>query len=310
MVRNDPTIPVQLGQNSGTGLGYGQQVAQQYGVGVSGGSTVQASGSFVAPPGSPTSQVYMGKEKGGGKVYDPERGGYVSGQTTKPKDKFLSYDEANLLPTTWNQKELRDFVNKGILYKAAGFSADMGMPEIVQAWGNLVDSAQLLSKGGQSWSPWDVLNTYNQKPGAFGTTKSADGDWLLDARTGDRIKYIGPRSKTTTEKRVDLSSPEDVRALTTQMLTELLGRAPTAAELAKYRTSITGLEKANPSVATTTTTINDQGEAVGSSTTTSGGVSDAARQGLVEQGAKQGPEYGKFQSATTYFNAMMQMMGG
>ena len=69
-------------------------------------------------------------------------------------------------------------------------------------------------------------------------------------------------------------------------------------------------EQAHPSLATTTTQLNDQGEATGSSTTTSGGVSDAARQQLITDQAKKGPEYGKFQSATTYFNAMMQMMGG
>lgn len=301
------SLPYQL--NSGSG-NRGLDILAKNGVNVTGGSTVQPLAGFTMQPGTPQSTVYLGASAKGVKP-TAGTGPYAPGFTQKyVGSQGMTYQEASLLPTQWSDKELKDFVNKGILYKAAGFSADMGMPEIVSAWQKLVQDSQTFSASGTDWSPWDVLETYNQKPGAFGTVKSADGDWLLDARSGERIKYIGPRSKTTTEKRVDLSSPEDVRALTTQMLTELLGRAPTAAELAKYRTSITGLEKANPSIATTTTTINDQGEAVGSSTTTSGGVSDAARQGLVEQGAKQGPEYGKFQSATTYFNAMMQMMGG
>lgn len=305
--------PYQLNQNSGSGLGRGQSIVQSMGVNVTGGSTVAPGASapgFQAPPGSPTSTVYMGAQFKGAKPpagSGPYAPGYRAPYTGGGG---MSYAEASMLPTTWSEKELRSFVNKGILYKAQGFSADMGMPEIVNAWQGLVQNAQQFSQSGTDWSPYDVLETYNQKPGSFGTTKSADGDWLLDARTGERIKYIGPRSKTTTSKHVDLSSPEDVRALATQSLTELLGRAPTAEEMTKYRASIAGYEKSNPQLTTTTTQINDQGEATGESSTTSGGATDAARAGLISDEAKQGPEYGKFQSATTYFNAMMQMMGG
>jgi hypothetical protein len=49
---------------------------------------------------------------------------------------------------------------------------------------------------------------------------------------------------------------------------------------------------------------------VAQSSKTTGGASAAARGTLVEDAAKKGPEYGKFQSATTYFDAMMQMIGG
>jgi hypothetical protein len=144
--------------------------------------------------------------------------------------------------------------------------------------------------------------------GKFGTVRR--GDWLYDIATGEKVKYVGPKSKTTTNKNVNLSSPEDVRALTTQMLSELLGRAPTPEELSKYRAAINGYEEANPEVTTTTSTLNDQGEVVAQSSKTTGGASAAARGTLVEDAAKKGPEYGKFQSATTYFDAMMQMIGG
>lgn len=259
-------------------------------------------------------QVYLGQTNPGrsnliGNTLDPTGARKSGGPTVSPKDKYLNYEEARLLPTTWDQATMRKFVNKGILNKVAGFSADMGMPEIVSAWDDLVQSSIAFSTGDKKWSPWEIMDSYGNA-GKFGTVKSADGDWLLDAATGEKIKYIGPRTKTTTEKRVDLSSPEDVRALTTQMLTELLGRAPTAEELSKYRSSIAGLEKANPTVAKTTTTLNDRGEVESSDTTTSGGVTDAARGMLITDAAKQGPEYGKYQGATTYFNAMMQMLGG
>lgn len=277
-----------------------------------GGTGVRAPSLGASPIGG--SQVYLGstpaqKSKLLGNTMDPTGARKTGGAYVGEKSNYLSYEEARLLPTTWDQNTLRKFVNTGIVNKLPGFGADMGMPEIVSAWDELVKSSLAFSKPGQEWTPWEVMDSYGNS-GKFGTVKSPDGDWLLDAATGQKIKYIGPRTKTTTEKRVDLSSPEDVRAITTQTLTQILGRAPTAEEMAKYRTAMTGFEQAHPSVATTTTTLNDQGEAVSSDTTTSGGVTEAGRQQLITEQAKKGPEYGKFQSATTYFNAMMQMIGG
>ncbi len=253
--------------------------------------------------------VYLGPLKKGMMDKEGITGPYAPGYKGTPylAAKSASYDDAVIMPTEWSDKEKRDFVNKGILYKLPGFSPDMGLPEMVDAWTSLVDRSQEFSKGGTDWSPWDVMESY-KNDGKFGTVRR--GDWLYDVATGEKVKYVGPKTKTTTDKRVDLSSPEDVKALTTQMLSELLGRAPTTEELARYRAAINGYEEANPEVTTTTTTLDDMGEAVSQSSKTTGGASEAAKAGLVTEPAKQGPEYGKYQSATTYFDAMMQMIGG
>lgn len=255
------------------------------------------------------SRVYLGATKKGTMDKEGITGPYAPGYKGTPYTgaKSASYDDAVIMPTEWSDKEKRNFVNKGILYKLPGFSPDMGLPEMVDAWTKLVDRSQEFSKGGTDWSPWDVMESY-KNDGKFGTVRR--GDWLYDVATGEKIKYVGPKTKTTTDKRVDLSSPEDVKALTTQMLSELLGRAPTVEELARYRAAINGYEEANPEVTTTTTTLDDMGEAVSQSSKTTGGASEAARAGLVTEPAKKGPEYGKYQSATTYFDAMMQMIGG
>jgi len=279
---------------------------------ITGGSTVNAGpgfnvGAYTAQPGSPGSTVYMGPNMG---VLAPGLmaggvgvAGSVIGHNT------MDYEKASGLPATWSDQQKRDFISKGILYKLPGFDMNMGMPEIMKAWGNLVDSAQVISKaGGGDWSPWDVMGSYANDGKGFGTVRK--GDWEYDARTGEKVKYVGPRTKTTTSKNVNLSSPEDVRALTTQMLTELLGRAPTTEELAKYRSSINGFERSNPEVTTTTHTLNEMGEEVSQQSTTTGGASQAALGGIISEGAKEGPEYGKYQSGTTYFNALMQMISG
>lgn len=291
---------------------FGLDSLEKYGINVSGGSTVKADSSFNAgayfggvQPGSPGSSVYMGGSKG---IVNPGllAGGpgvmnlYNRGNTQK-------YEDVKSQPTTWSEKEKRDFVAKGILYGIPGFDYNMGMPEIMSKWDDLIVDAQGFSKEGAEWSPWDVMESY-RKGDDWGTVRK--GDWMYDARTGDKVKYVGPRTKTTTSKNINLSSPEDVRALTTQMLTELLGRAPTTEEVAKYRASINGFERENPQVTKTTTTLNEMGEEVSQSSTTSGGASQAALGSLVSEEAKKGPEYGKYQAGTTYFNAFMQMIGG
>lgn len=291
---------------------FGLDTLNKYGVGVAGGSTVSAAGpggmTFSPQPGTPTSPVYLGSTKKGAPL---PAGPYAPGyQVPYTGARSTTYDQAQLMPTSWNQNQMRDFISKGILYKIPGFGPDMGMPEVMDAWDFLVQKSQLLSKSGTDWSPYDVMNSYANDNKNFGTRKSADGDWLLDAATGERIKYIGPRTKKTTESRVNLSSPEDVRALTTQMLTELLGRRPTAQEMINYKSAMSGFEQAHPETTTTTQTLNEKGEVSNVASTTSGGVTDAARQQLITEQAQKGPEYAKYQSATTYWNAFMQMLGG
>lgn len=322
----DPIIP---GSSlSSQQLGAANSVLSQYGVNVSGGSTVNASPQFMTS-GKPnaSTRVYLGYSfdrsayLGGGsgqtvgKVYDPDRGSFVQSKTgsavVAPGSSLsdVDYNTALGIPLSWSEAEKRDFISKGILYKMPGFNADMGAPELMDAWKSLVDSSVEFSQNsGKNWSPQDVMNSYANDDKNFGTIRK--GDWLYDAATGEKIKYVGPRTKTTTSKNVNLSSYEDVKALTTQMLTELLGRAPTMEEVAQYKSTIGGYEKANPEVTTTTSTLNDMGETVSQSSTTEGGVSSAARQQLIQDQATNTPEYGKFQSGTTYFNALMQMLGG
>lgn len=229
----------------------------------------------------------------------------------------MSYGQARGLPVQWmtqDQGKLKEFVNTGILRKIPGFDVGMGMPEILSAWDELLKNAWVMNQtgsktaSGEQWTPWDVMNTYSNSGMNFGTVRK--GDWEYDIATGERLRYVGPKTKVSSQQRIDLSSPEQVQALTTQMLTELLGRAPNAEELAKYKTAINAYEQANPLVSTTTETLNDMGEVVNTATTQKGGVTNEARGQLISTEAKKGPEYGKYQAGTTYWNALMQLLGG
>lgn len=234
----------------------------------------------------------------------------------------MDYDTARLLPTGWSPERLKQFVNKGIMYGIPGFDVGMGMPEIVAAWDELVKaSAAFSSKGGKKWSPWEVMESYGgANAGKFGTMTK--GDWVYDVATGERLKYVGKTTRTSKSEQVDLSSPEEVQALVTQVLREALGRAPNAKELARFKATIAGFEKENPTVTTVTETATPESiEAAKLSggdvftgaeqkSVTSGGVTDAARAQLITDPTEETQEYGKFQAGTTYWDAMMQMIGG
>ncbi len=260
------------------------------------------------------SMVYLGQGVIGG-ITAPESTSRKAG-VYAPPDSELAYSQAKNLPLQWTPDQLRSFVNTGILRKAPGFDVGMGMPEIMSAWDDLVKSSYAFNQSAKSdkkWTPFDVLDTYSNEKNKFGTVKR--GEWEYDVATGERIRYLGKLTKTTTQKSVDLTSVEDAKALTTSVLTQALGRAPTAKEFAQYRASINAMERANPSTATTTTTYNPnlatgELETVSSNTTNAGGVSAEALQNSVLEGAKDTSEYGKYQSATTYWDAMMQMMSG
>ena len=228
----------------------------------------------------------------------------------------MKYQDARLVPLSWTPAQLKKFVNQGILYKNPDFNTNMGMPEIISAWDNLVKASFEFNKsdvGGQKWTPQDVMDSYAGQKGQYGTIKQ--GDWMVDAQTGERVKYVGPTSQTTTNKSVNLSSSQDVQALTTQVLTQALGRAPTAKEVATYKSTLNAAEKANPQVTTTTSQLIPDASTgnvtQGNQTsTTSGGLSAAAEQQMVMSNAQQTPEYAKYQAGTTYFNALLQLIGG
>ncbi len=255
------------------------------------------------------STIYMGT-----KLAQPT-GNRLDVQHGMSTDNNLTYAEARMLPREWLQNDpdkLKQLINTGILNKVPGFDVGMGIPEIMSAWDDLVQASyamnQNLGDGDKKWTPFDILNSYSNAKNNWGTVRK--GDWLYDAATGDKVKYVGPRSKTTTSRDVNLSSAEDVKALTTSVLTQALGRAPTAQEVAQYKSTINAQENANPTVTTTTQTLNDMGEAVSQSSKTTGGFDAAAQQQLVQDQASKTPEYAKYQSGTTYWNALMSMLTG
>lgn len=246
------------------------------------------------------------------------------GQTRIPRSM------AQNLPLHWmqhDQKQLTEFVQKGLLMKHPDFRPGMDMDAILGVWNKLVNTADLYNQGGMRtkknkyWTPFDVLEVGKEMPTDMGTYK-ANG-WIYDAATGERLEWIGGKgapslTQTETSTQVDLSSPEQVRALANTMLNRMLGRAATAEEVGMFKASLNSYEEANPQQTTTTVSLIPQpGDASveqfregGRKTVTSGGVTADERQQLVEGEVKQTSEYGSFQAATTYWDAIMSAIRG
>ncbi len=266
-------------------------------------------GGYTSTAPIPTDSVFVGAQALGRPV----------GTSARDRSRFTgttTYQAAQSLPGQWysdNPSLYKSFVSKLIMYKYPGASADMGIPEAMSAWDDLLKMAITLNKSQgkdqkTNWTPWDILESYNRKPGSMGTHK--EGDWLIDSATGERVKYVGPRTKTTKQSAIDLSSHEQVQAVAEQALTQLIGRAPTTKELAQFKATLNGYEREHPEVTTTTDHYDDMGNVTASDVVRSGGVDEATRAGLIEGGVKKTKEYGKYQAGTTYFNALMQMVGG
>jgi hypothetical protein len=252
--------------------------------------------------------VYMGKTSGPAKKqFAPGETtpGAIGGPSGGGQDQYLSIAQAQVQPSHWTDQEKNDFINSWVMRKIPGFSQNMGLPDIMNKWDDMVQLSANLGKQGIQMSPMDIMNTYKSREGQ--TYKK--GNWEYDAVTDQPVKYVGPTSRTDTSTRLDLSTREDALALAKTSMAQMLGRAPTTNELSSYLGLLNGYERANPTQSMTTTNISaETGEQTSSNTQSSGGVTQAGRSAVLEQNMQQNPEYANYQASTTYYNAMMQQL--
>ncbi|AWN05112.1 hypothetical protein SEA_VORVOLAKOS_10 [Streptomyces phage Vorvolakos] len=186
----------------------------------------------------------------------------------------------------WDQKTRDKFLSQ---LNLAGYDTNrMKDSDIASMWAGYAQQAAAYYAAGKSLTPWDILSKDMQQREAYMNT---------------------PRSVTQTSTSYDMSTREDAHAIFLQAAQSLLGRDPTKSEIGAFQKALNAYEKAHPTV--TTQTTNYMGDTVtGQTSTTKGGVKEGARQLMAVEDVKQDPEYGAYQAATTYFDAMMQMIGG
>lgn len=187
---------------------------------------------------------------------------------------------------SWDQATKDKFLTQASL---AGYDTNnMKDGQLAALWGNYVAQAANYHASGMPVTPWDIMAKDRAQREAYMNT---------------------PRTVKQTSKSFDLSTEGDARAIFYTAAQQLLGRDPTAAEAKSFQKKLNEMERANPTI--TQTTANYLGDTLQSQeSTTTGGVKEGARQMMSMDVAKAKPEYGAFQAATTYFDAMMQMIGG
>lgn len=188
----------------------------------------------------------------------------------------------------WDAKTKDKFLSQLSL---AGYNtATMKDQDIQKAWAQyVVQAAAYNFYGHKAMSPWEALGK--------------------DIAQNDAASKK-PRTVTQTAKSYNLSTAEDAHALFKASAQQLLGRDPTKAEIARFKTTLNKFESANPSTTTTTSTYGGTGELTNQTSVTTGGVSQGAQSLIAEEEAKKNPEYGAYQAATTGMNWLMELVGG
>lgn len=166
-------------------------------------------------------------------------------------------------------------------YKTETFSdADLG-----NLWASYAGQAAAYNEQGRNLTLWDVL--------------------AMDAKNHQTAK---PVTTTHTDVSTNVSNYQDTHALFMSAAQSLLGRAPTAAETKSFQKTLNAYQQANPTKTTQTSTTDAMGN-TSSTTSTSGGTTQAGLTDLAQQAAQQNPDYGAYQAATTYFNALLGAIG-
>jgi hypothetical protein len=277
--------------------------------------------SLASGPSASGGVVYMGSErytKGSG----PGSGGYDKGSggplprgktTYGTRDVKMTSDEAYKDYFTWNQKKQSDFVAQGIM--GGLLKLGDGPLEGSKLWKKLVDEAALYGAAGKKVTPFDLMATYVGQSGG-GNSWTQQGVWEVNTVTGERRykgpgKYLGNGQALETNTRVDLTDPDTAKSVATKLFQDMMGRDPGAGELGGFASALHSAEENSPVVQNTTTQYDmDSGQALSTSTESSGGVSAEGKQYIGEQQIKKKKEYGAFQAATTYENALESLVFG
>lgn len=282
------------------------------GGGLAAGANAFAS-AYGATPGGVGGPVYMGgyvpsNVYGSPKGASPQarRNIQEAGRREATAGTYLSLQDAQNYWYTMSAKQQADFVATATI--GGLLKVGDGAMEGYSLWKKLVGYSQQATAQGARISPLDVLASYTGGSSNLDPWYR-DGDFKINRLTGEK-KYVGPQFKTTTQSQVDLTDPATAKALATSVFQQMMGRDPGKGELASWGDALHAAEQASPVISTTTTEYDDQGNTVGSNTTSQGGLSADAKQYLEQQKVKKTKEYGAVQAGTTYANALENAVYG
>jgi len=229
-------------------------------------------------------RVYMGHAPEVQYASDPDA---VKPSLTEKKVKSTTVSAASNLPYQWYGD--KDKINKlEVALRKAGYTIN-SFDDAVKAWQSAVYTASQIyvtSKGHSLVTPWDVLenqaSSYNNGPG-------------------------NTHVQTTTRVN-DLTEGQAWQILRGTMQS-MLGRDPTQDEVNQFLAKANNDAANSPATTTTTTKTNAQTGRSHSTTSVDQGFTAADAQQAAYQELHNSADYGHYQAATTYFNALTSALG-
>lgn len=209
--------------------------------------------------------------------------GVLAPQPSTPKSTTTKTgDEAALAFFEWDTTQRRKW---GEYLVSIGWLEDdevNDFAKLKQAWDTSVAIGVEFNKAGKhKVNPWQAAAMYTGEDGA-GKTKAS-------------------RTRTYTQKSVDLTTAEGAKALLDNAMAKYLGRAANAEEVTAFLGKLNEAQRANPLTSTTTTTTDKDGVATSSTQQSGGGVvADEFAKGQVMKL----PEHTAYQAGVTYANAL------
>lgn len=190
---------------------------------------------------------------------------------------------------SWSDAERAAFARRVYGLGLTGDPSDLyGQGGAFSVWQNAVQQASnFYTFANRQVTPWQAVDLMANKPGGG----------------------LQPKTQTQTSTSVNIPTVQDAHALTRGIYQSLMGRDPDENEQDRLASMITGYAQKHPSKTTTTQTTDIHGNTSSSSSTT-GGVTQAGMQDMLSQQAKADPEYGAYQAASTYWNALTSALGG
>jgi hypothetical protein len=197
-------------------------------------------------------------------------------------------DDALIDIYRWDDEERHQWGKR--LYAAGLAQSPDDWDAQLKGWQTAVQGASdYYTNAGRKITPWKFMDLYTKDTG------------------------LGPGGKkdlsgTTTRHDTNVFIPDksDAAAAVKTLFKEQLGRAPDDGELDRYTSMMLSKYKAHPETTTTTSTTNSDGQIVKQNSTTTGRYNPAND---LENKAQADPEWGAYQAATTYFNALQGALG-
>jgi hypothetical protein len=204
------------------------------------------------------------------------------------------------------------------------------LDDLMAVWESAVTYSANKYASGSKKTPWEMIPLMAgawRGDGSPSDRSRALAQSLNEPRTMTQTAFTAGRSITETATQVDISNPEQSRALVQNVLSQALGRWATGAELEEFVGTLNAYQRDNPSVSTRTTEVapetrtqtttesadgsnqssstSVQGGESNSSTTSQQGATAEGGQQLLLENAMESPDYGAYQAATTYYQALL-----